>query len=436
MNPPFVPITDLEADPRHDVAEILGDMNTGRVDIAMAFVLKAIQSLRPGGALGCVLPGSVLYGDSGFKWRERLQQDTDIVIMGRFEGYRYFPTSMVETCFLVLRRKGERTPRPTTVQVVIAEEGTEDAALRALRLPDDDQRRSTEGVEVFAIDPRETTAESWRPQRRSVYQYRRQLQSRGLPRIDSLFQIRQGIMTGDNDAFIISAEDFSRLGGKERLYFRPAAGSKTIRRGQLLPSEYVFYPYGDQGLLLTTEEEVKQQVRQFFTKWLKPRQPTLETRSKITHWWGISRLCVWQFHRMPRIVSAFFGGSGSFAFDVNGDYAVVSGYGWDWRTSLPNEIDFAQTQLPWAYLGLLNSTVFERILSWFSVPLQGGQMRLEPRFLSRIPIPDLSAPDTPPDLIEDLVLLGRAVHRGKLEDVRERLDKAAASAWGLPQQMG
>jgi len=147
---------------------------------------------------------------------------------------------------------------------------------------------------------------------------------------------------------------------------------------------------------------------------------------------GPTRPRTWQFEKSPRLLSAYFGGSGSFAFDVDGDFAVVNGFAWEWRGTLASRIGFAQTRLPWAYLALLNSTVFERVLSWFSVPLQGGQMRLEPRFLSRIPLPDLSSDDMPADLVEDLVLLGRAVHAGKLEDVRERLDKAAASAWGVP----
>jgi hypothetical protein len=435
MNPPFIPITDLPPESSGDVASILGDLNTGRVDIAMAFVLKSMQALRPGGVLGCVVPGSILYGESGFKWRERLQQDAEIVLMGRFEGYRYFPTSIVETCFLVLRRKEDHSSRAPSVQVVIAQEGAEDAALRALRLPEHDQRRVAEGVEVFPIGSVDVRAQSWRPLRRSVYVCRQQLMARGLPLIRSLFEIRQGIMTGDNEAFIISAEDFAGLPRGERQYFRVAAGSKTIRRGQLLPAEYVFYPYGDDGLLLKTEEDVKRRVPTFLGMWLQPRRQTLEKRSKITKWWSVSRLCRWQFTKMPRLISAFFGGSGSFAFDAKGDYAIVNGFGWVWRSQLAGDVDFAKSRLPWAYLGLLNSTIFERILSWFSIPLQGGQMRLESRFLSPIPIPDLDSGDMPPDLVEDLVLLGHAVHAGNLEDVRERLDTAAASAWGLPPHL-
>jgi hypothetical protein len=435
MNPPFIPLTDLDADQRQEVIDTLGDMNTGRVDIAMAFVLKAVQSLRPGGVLGCVLPGSVLYGDSGLKWRERLQQDMDIILMGRFEGYRYFPTSLVETCFLILRRKAERLRTLPAVEILIAEEGTEDAALRALRLPEEDPRRSTGGVEVFPIDPKDTTADSWRPLRRAVYECRRELLSRGLPRIDSLFLIHQGARTGDNDAFIISADVYAGL-KSERQYFRPAAGGETIRRGQFLRTQYVFYPYGPDGLLLQTEEELKQRVPQYFKRWLQPRRKQLEQRAKITCWWGLTWPRPWQFRKSPRLVSAYFGASGSFAFDTAGEYAVVNGFSWEWRKPSPEGGGFATTRLPWAYLALLNSSIFERMLSWFSIPLQGGQLRLEARFLSRIPMPDLTSGDAPTDLVQELVNLGQMICRGKLEDVRNRLDHAAATAWGVPLNLG
>ena len=99
---------------------------------------------------------------------------------------------------------------------------------------------------------------------------------------------------------------------------------------------------------------------------------------------------------------------------------------------MPDELKFGGTRLPWAYLALLNSAIFERILSWFSVPLQGGQMRLEPRFLSRIPIPDFSGEGTAPDLLQDLADLGKSIHRGQLENVRSRLDAAAAAAYRVP----
>ena len=431
MNPPFIPFSALDASQRGDVQTILGDAAKGRVDMAMAFVSKAVESLRPGGVLACVLPGAALYGESGVPWRERLQAEGEILMLGRFEGYRYFPTSLVETSFLLLRRRREGEKHRPSVEVVIAREGSEDAALRTLRLPGDDPRRKTQGVEVFKIKAAETSPESWRPLHQSVYECRRALQERNLPRVGSLFKIRQGVRIGDKKTFLLDKQAYESL-GKERKYFRPAAGGGTVRNGQLVRSDLIFYPYGQEGLLLRTEEELRTSVPYYYAHWLAPRKRELAGRAKIACWWGLTRPRTWQFSRSPHIISAYFGGSGSFAFDPDGEYIVVNGFAWDWRSPLPEHLEFGGTRLPWAYLALLNSTLFERILSWFSVPLQGGQMRLERRFLSKIPIPDFSCGSTPPDLLQDLAEMGKLIHRGQLEDVRSRLDAAAAAAYGVP----
>jgi SAM-dependent methyltransferase len=431
MNPPFIPFSALDAGQRQDVQTILGDAAKGRVDMAMAFVSKAVQSLRPGGVLACVLPGAALYGESGLPWRERLQAEGEVLMLGRFDGFRYFPTSLVETSFLLLRRRREGEKHRPSVEVVIAREGSEDAALRTLRLPGDDLRRQTQGVEVFKIKAAETSPESWRPLHQSDYECRRDLMARNLPRVGTLFEINQGVRIGDKKTFLLDKEAYESL-GKERKYFRPAAGGGTVRKGQLVRSDFIFYPYGSEGLLLKTEEELRKSVPHYYTHWLAPRKKALEERAQIACWWGLTRPRTWQFTRSPHIVSAYFGGSGSFAFDPDGEYIVVNGFAWDWRSALPEHLEFGGTRLPWAYLALLNSTVFEQILSWFSVPLQGGQMRLELRFLSKIPIPDFSCEFTPPDLLQDLVDMGKSIHRGQLENVRSRLDAAVAAAYGVP----
>jgi len=430
-NPPFIPFSALDAGQREDVQTILGDAATGRVDIAMAFVSKAVQSLKPGGVLACVLPGAILYGESGLAWRERLQQEGEVLMLGRFEGFRYFPTSLVETSFLVLRRRPEGEKHRPSVQVVVASEGSEDAALRALRLPGDDPRREAKGVEVFEVTAAETSPDSWRPLRRSVYECRRDLMVRRLPLIRSLFAIRQGVRIGHKKTFLLGCDAYKAL-GKDKKYFRPAAGGGTVLNGQLVRSEFIFFPYGPEGLLLRTEAELQEYVPHYYKHWLAPKRKELEARPGTACWWGLTRPRTWQFARSPHIISAYFGGSGSFAFDPVGEYVVVNGFAWDWQKPLPERPQFGGTRLPWAYLALLNSTVFERILSWFSVPLQGGQMRLEPRFLSKIPIPDFSGEGTAPDLLQDLANLGKSVHRGQLENVRSRLDAAAAAAYGVP----
>jgi hypothetical protein len=128
-------------------------------------------------------------------------------------------------------------------------------------------------------------------------------------------------------------------------------------------------------------------------------------------------------------MSTYFGESGSFAFDALGDYVTVNGHAWFWKNesggaSGDEQIPFEQTPAVWAYLAFLNSTAFENIVSLFSVRLQGGQMRLEPRFLAQVPIPDLTDEmQGPAGAITRLIELGKEVHAGKLRKVIDAIDE-------------
>ena len=96
------------------------------------------------------------------------------------------------------------------------------------------------------------------------------------------------------------------------------------------------------------------------------------------------------------------------------------------------QVPFEQTPAVWAYLAILNSKVFEDIMSLFSVRLQGGQMRLERRFLAHMPLPDLTdETQTPTEVVSRLIELGKAVHAGKLKTVAPDLDKSMSLLYGL-----
>jgi len=172
-----------------------------------------------------------------------------------------------------------------------------------------------------------------------------------------------------------------------------------------------------------------------------PNKAALASRARFSDrkWWELSWPRAWQAVPSPRLVSTYFGESGSFAFDETGRYVTVNGHAWSWAKdtvvlSGDAEVPFEETPAVWAYLAILNSEVFEDILSLFSVRLQGGQMRLEARFLSQVPLPDVTDEMTcPTETIESLVKLGRAIHAGKLKEIRSELNEHVSSLYGLQQ---
>ena len=442
MNPPFIPWERLSSEQQQKVTNELGNTARQRPDIAMAFVSKAVRSLKAGGVLGCVLPASLLTSQTGLLWRKQLSEQGILQLVGCFEGYKYFPTSLVETAFLIYKKHDGQGHRSEAVEVLISDEGLEDAALRTLRR-EPEAVVSIKGVERFKRPSQAFSPQSWRPLRQSAYKERDRLATLALPRINDLFEIRQGVRTGSKRVFVLKASQYEELGRKEKKFFRPAAGGGSIRSGQLRRAEYVFYPYDADGRLLwTSEEELKDSLPTYYARYLADAKPSLVKRASFSdpRWWGLSEKRAWQATLAPRLVSTYFGGSGSFAFDEAGEYVTVNGHAWLWAKgsvalSADTEVPFEQTPAVWAYLAILNSKAFEEIMSLFSVRLQGGQIRLEPRFLLQVPLPDVTDEmNCPARVVKDLVDLGKAVHAGRLQDVVSDLNKHVSLLYGIGQE--
>ena len=439
MNPPFIPFEALTEHQKQSAAEVLGDLAQYRYNYATAFVAEAAEALKPNGVLACVLPAPLLSNDSGRPLREHLAMSGNVLLLGRFEGYRYFPTSLVETAFLLYQKAGPAVTRPPSIEIIIANEGREDASLRSLRLPPDGLGTAARGIDRYRLDPDNLQAANWRPVRHHVHEFIEALRERHLPNVDALFDVREGVRLGARKALTISADGLALLPRRERKFFRPAVGTESVGNGRLLPLLHVFYPYGEAGLLIRSEDQLQECVPQYYSQVLKPNYDTLRRRASLRrrNWWELCEPRAWQYRRSPRLLSTYFGESGSFAYDTQGDYVVVNGHAWCWkrgtsgRTSVSSS--FHSTRLPWAYLAVLNSPLFERILACFCTRLQGGQMRLEKRFVGKIPIVDLGTDKGgDPTVLQQLTELGREIHAGKLSDVRTDLDSAVAAAYGLP----
>ena len=129
--------------------------------------------------------------------------------------------------------------------------------------------------------------------------------------------------------------------------------------------EFVFFPYDSSGPTISTEEELAKRVPRYFERWLAPRKPRLVGRRGIdaNRWWLLTWPRSWQFRKRPKLTSTYFGYRGSFAYDEAGEFVVLQGYAWLWkRKKFQGSPSFDESSLPWAYLAILNSPVFETLL--------------------------------------------------------------------------
>jgi hypothetical protein len=433
MNPPFVAYHDMDDAQRETVQAVLGGVAHNRPDVAMAFLWKAVNSLRPQGVTASVLPAPLLETASGRSWREALCDIADLQLLGRLGGYSFFRGSLVEPAFVLIQKGSDRRVPSGHLKVVVAEPGAEDEAIRALRLCDASKCLPVEtGYEVFSVNRQTLTAASWSPKPRRLQRIVENLETLGHPRVAGVFDVHESAKTGCNRAFMLKDSDYSCLPTEERRYFRPVAGTRTIGDGRVRKEMYVFFPYKKDGPRISTEEDLKAKMTEYYAKWLEPNKGTLQRRPGVSAgaWWLLDRARTWQYERIPKLVTKAWGLSGGFAFDQKGEFVVVGGHAWLPRGGMveSGRAGFEATPLPWAYLAVLNSILFEHLLAWSCPRVQGGQYDLSPQFVKNVFLPQLSETGFPCRVLAELEGLGRRIHSGDMPAPAE-LDAATAKAY-------
>jgi adenine-specific DNA-methyltransferase len=442
MNPPFLEWEKIPTRERGKVRDVLGDWYYYRPDAALAFISKAVRSLKPGAVLATLLPASLLETKSGLKFRAAIEADGALAIhlVGHFRGFGYFRQANVEPAFLVISRGLNASRERPPVRVVIAERGSEDEAIRELRkrIPGSSWSPSSDPKgrwEIYEASPKDFPATSWMPRPRRAVELIESLSRAGVSRVGDLFNVRLGIRTGDNSAFVLTAAQLEALSpsASERKLFRPVAENETIRDGRILPGVFVFYPYDRKGKpLFQAESELEQAAPAFYRARLLPKRDSLKKRSAgARNWWELVRpRASWQAAPKRKIVSAIFVAQGSFAYDESGIHCVTQGFGWLWKRPR-----FHNTDLPWAYLALLNSPIFSGLLALFSPQTRSGHFEIYPKFVTRVFLPDLSDYEkVSGDTLAALVELGKSIARGEASDMAQ-LDEAAARAYGLSAEV-
>ena len=431
MNPPFAAWNDLDEVEREYVKASLGTAFQDHADKAIAFVRLAVQSLKPGAVLASVVPAPLLESRNAYKWRKEVDDDSTLRLhlVGCFRGFDYFKDAIVEPAFVVIGR----LPMPediakSTVQVVLADDGFEENAIRQLRRDPNGEEAQLEGFAVFQVPRTQLCAASWNPKSRIARHQITALSERALPTVADLFNIHMGIRTGNMKAFVFRTAQLDDLGipDRERVWFRPAASNRTIRSGRILSGLHVFYPYTPEGKpAFNDDDALAAAVPRYFETVLKEMQGPLDNRRCKRVWWELSRARTsWQAVPKPKIVSAYFGNRGSFAYDVDGEFTVVQGFGWFMKSATASEIE-------WAYLAMLNSRYFQSVLAQFCPTVRGGQYDLSNRFVGKAFIPDLAndtriAGSTTMQLIE----YGRTIGTGRFPELDE-LDRAVCRAFGV-----
>lgn len=430
MNPPFVSWEDMGRAEREKVVDALGSASS-RPDMASAFLRKATQSLRINGAIGTVLPASILTSKSAHNLRSELSGRLSLRIIARLGSQQLFSDTIVDPAFIVGVNNVERSAGEIALWADHRPESAS-ASLRALRrLRQDGAGTNTlvdgDGFSIYKNPMLGTGSESWAP--RPYKAWRLFEQTSHLPRVSDLFHVHQGIRTGANDVFLLTEEQYLALPAKERRFFRGAIVNSSIRKNFLSISMYVFYPFGKFEII--DEAFLERSLPRYYSVYLRPAKEKLLKRSGIRAWWELTRHRSWQVEEEAKLVSTYFGDNGSFAVDAEGSTVVLQGYAWFPKNSLARFPE-AVEGFSLACLALLASSPANILLSAVSNHVGGGQWDLSTRFVERLPMPDLLSEDISADIYTGLVSSGEKLRQG-IEVNRRLLDDLAIAAYGLSE---
>ncbi len=389
MNPPFVSWEQLDKNSREAVKGVLSLNISGRPNQASAFFYKAIQSLNEVGVIGCVVPSSLLYLDAYHKLRNEIVDFINIDLIGKLGNF-IFEDALTDVSFIIGHK-----PQSQAVPYVLwtrNEKGFAQDALRDLRKMHFSETFKVVEKEYSIYQPTKfpITKENWKPisynENELLKTIERFVFEQRLVKVCDIFNVQQGIRTGNNAIFKISSAEFEKLPDNEQVYFRPVVDNDSVKNGIIRKENYVWYPYDENGLNILTEEELILKVPTYFKNTLNTYRLELSQRARkdISNWWHLSEHRVWLRRHEPRLFSTEFGKSDSFAFDSIGEFAVERGNAW-----LPKK-GFKNKDLFYFYLALFSSPFFDKLLSIYSKQLLSG-WDLGKKYTKDIPIPDVQS---------------------------------------------
>ena len=443
MNPPFVSWQNLSPAQKDALARVLGLKLKYRPDLSAGFLFKAAHAVKNGGILGSVLPSSFLSVESAEPIRRHIGEILQPKLIARLGSHTLFPGAVVDAAIYIAAAGVENGEPPLAVWSDYRSDSAF-ASLRELRKARSVNSRlvyplKSPGYSIYHNPGIGRGGQSWAPRPYESWMLLKLIAD--LPRIRQIFSVHQGSRTGHKRALVLEKADWYSLPKNERRFFRPAVLNGSIADGVLSDIAYVFFPYDEQKI--STEAELRSTLPTYVERFLQPHLAALKSRArgKSEEWWSLSRRREWQEEQRPKIVSAYFGESGAFAWDGTGRFIVVQGFGW--LPAEDAERAFSQ-KAALAYLALFNSRFFSRLLSATSNHVGGGQWDLSPRFVNEIPIPWLGAAYAASSfsavdsvLLGDLSQLGEEIDRrslhGLTQSEKDRLEQAVEAAYGIAQ---
>jgi hypothetical protein len=443
INRPFSIMGDMDKHQRDSVKDILdGLIQTKIPDISNVFLWQGVEVLPSNGVIACILPASILGSYSSSKVRQAILSQVDIHLVAKLG---LFPNTRIDTAILVAKspKKGESS------LYLWADDRLESSlsAFRALR------RYNYYGREPFNVvdqngfsiyeNPSLNTNYvheetppyklNWEPSSYNIYRtfsVLRRLDN--FSKVKDIFDIKHGVETGFDSVFLLSKKDFELLPKKEKIFFRPAITSKSIKAGVQSDSWYVFYPYGESIPEIKSEDELKKYVPNYYNDYLLVNKSELLFKSekwrKNNNWWILKRHTEYQIGKQPKLVSKRYGEVASFVWDSSGDSVVVN------ELVLLPKIKERKTlpeSMGLAYLAIFCCPYLNYLFAYVSRRKSERYWNLSPAYINNMPLPDLMSDNIDVSILNSLREIGKLIYSGQ-DFEGKALNKLVLSLYQLP----
>jgi hypothetical protein len=368
---------------------------------------------------GCfVVPKNFLLSDNAAPLRAELLERAHIRCVVDLSAVRVFEDVGVYVILLIFQKSSRPNPKFAVLSVQCND-------LVGLALEDALQERETRtsSYQVYWSTQPQKSDPNWSfppPEKVSI-----QSRFAGLPKLGDVAEVRQGVITGADSIFIVSAAEVPR---SEKDIYAPFLNDREIEP-YVVPkqvSRYVIHPYDKKGILDENRLSVEYPIT---WNYLLSKHAQLSSRKSATGgkvpWWRPA----WPRERdkllIPKIITPHIVIAPRFAWDHSGRFAIShSPY------IVPKSPGGRDEAL--FLLAVLNSTACFWAISQNAHSYSRGYSRLEVTTLKSTPVPDLSLFDN--QLFRDIVSLTEQRMEAVGNDARAldaQLDIKVAEAYGL-----
>lgn len=418
-NPPFIKWDNMSPQLRQRVRNFIGGSGRGKLDLFLAFLKLGLDLVKPGGYLLYVLPHSFLLTNSARALRKEIGSGFWVRLLADLSEIPVFEdTGAYVVLLIVQRRQNEllQEPMATVVQC-------RDYVGHALQAALENKAIKTDLYSVFDMKQSNFDPDGWRIL--SPIQMRLMEKLRKFPKLERFLEIREGMVTGADDLFIMDRAAMPK--GESRI-FRPFLSDKSMRkyRTPASTSRVVFYPYiGDDKL---TEERMKSEFPKMW-KYLKSNAHRLKARESVksgnAEWWCPVRPRPPKRMMRPKIVTPHLVLFPRFSLDGKGRYAVSH------CPLLYPKDSTVELDILCYFLAVLNSSIAHWQITQFSHKYRSGYLMLEPKTLKKLHVPDPS--HVPMAAMRKIRRLLETCTNRDTNNQDQELDRAIADLYALSE---